>query len=1215
MKCPKCKSEVSPNDLICPTCKLKLMITCPRCKSLSRLGSSLCQKCGFVFVKFCPKCNSANYASATHCRKCFYELPNVEEAKKVEDNNLKEEINEQKQNIQEKKVEEIKETQPQPQPQLKMEQVELQSNPAKDKIKQKIKEKVQNVTPKLVVMVDFISLKNIFEKYKDEEFEQKVLLNIRAAIRIGFNAECDFIKPNVACFKTNYVRKIGFLSKANKFKEEIAKLNNILAEILGANISYKFAITTEEEFKENKNIEQLEHGIEKDIIVSCNAYKILNDEISLIKISNNSYKMVFLDQKPVFTQNETTNTQDAVALIKDAINNASSEIKAISVSAPRGFGKTHLLESLQEQLEEDQNVILMGQCTPLTQVTPMGLFQDIFLSLFRLTFAPSKYEERVKDVRDYLLKNLPIDATKNSDIVDNLINIIYPIKEDFYENIFQNKQKTFQDIKTILELLRGDNKLVLIIDDFDLVDESSFEFLKYLIQNDFLETSKLLLLYKNQHAIEMYIQSEKLPKNACLNINLAAKDNDYVKKYIKEKFNEEKVLPDEILNQILAYGQGNFAYIEQALHYLKDTNKICLEDGKYYFDENYIDECIPQTLDEILDLRCNILKEHYEQEYNLLSLSSLLGGRFNKSALAKVLNLEEDDFNKIANKLIDKCFIKKVSLNSYVFKNNLVWSYIYDRAKNDESMRELQNEFLNEICKRKISSPAIKALLAQTTENKDLAFNLWTQNLKYASYIGDVNLYILSQKQSLSLLENAMISNKPYVKNNICERVGKLIYEKNPKEAIDYLSNAVIWAKEKGDENKVIELSGYLIQSCKITQNYPAIIETVDNILELFNKQKCDFQRALIKTRKLNALLKIGNWEEIINLVNNEINPVLQEYFKHPKNYDYISILDVYKTWLSANVTLAHSYAQQGSCLAFTLIEELEKEIFKDKNKNIDLLHTKLQLAFATATAYTIKGITKISDDILQSVVKDFSYAIEEPAIVSEWNFINLVNKIMKHDMENIKNELFEAVAFANNNNDENSKNLLKILLAFVLLEESDNLKALEICDQQMSYFTSKQRTTLGALLSWYVGAKASLQLNDSERCIKICEKSIKICKDSRKNSIYFNILFNKLLAQAYLKQSDIESAKMYTELALQEAIAQENDGLQIDLLSLRAKCLEETLPLLNSEKQSEIAQKIIKIYEKAISIANKINANKKHYIAQKNLTAFKAHCQLKEIE
>ena len=293
MNCPKCKTEISPKDTVCPKCKLRLVFECPRCKSQIKIGSSSCKKCGFVFVKFCPECNSANYVSTTHCRKCFYHFKEDEEAlENIQIQNI------QTQNIQPKESKK--------EPVIKKEP-EIKNAPA-----------APAPSSRLDVFVDFLTLKNVFEKYKDEEFKQKVILNIKTAIKLAFNVTPDFIKEDIVNFKINYSKKIGFLEKVNKFSEEFSKFNLILNETLGADISFKFAVLAEGEIKahgtQKQHIKQLDFGIEKDIITSEGAYKILSDEIPLIKISPESYKMVFLDQKPEFTQSKSVKEDVALEL-------------------------------------------------------------------------------------------------------------------------------------------------------------------------------------------------------------------------------------------------------------------------------------------------------------------------------------------------------------------------------------------------------------------------------------------------------------------------------------------------------------------------------------------------------------------------------------------------------------------------------------------------------------------------------------------------------------------------------------------------------------------------------------------------------------------------------------------------------------------------------------------------------------------------------------
>ena len=470
----------------------------------------------------------------------------------------------------------------------------------------------------------------------------------------------------------------------------------------------------------------------------------------------------------------------------------------------------------------------------------------------------------------------------------------------------------------------------------------------------------------------------------------------------------------------------------------------------------------------------------------------------------------------------------------------------------------------------------------------------------------------MSQKQSLINLEGLNLPQEGYIRNNIYERLGKLTYKKNPIQAIEYLSNAVVEAKNQENTKKIIELSGYLTESCKLAQKYPAVIETIDNLLNLFEgKSKAEIQKALIKTRKLGALLAVGNYEEINNTVNTEINLVLSEAIRQKKKLSYISKEDLYRSWIDSNITLIEAYAYQGNPVAFELVDVVEKEIFKDE-KNVDEeLEKKLKLS--CALCYTTKGIFSQSDEILHTLIKELSNSKEDSMLTSKWNMITLFNKILRSDFENIKEDLFEAATYANNIGDNFTKNILKTLLAYVILEEGDSLRALEICQEQMNYF-SNEKIALGALIAWYISAKATLNISGADKAIEICEKSIQISESTKINSIWFKVLFQILMAHAYIIKGDLESAKMYTELASQDVNQNELNYFMLLIVRLRALIMQESVDSIEKDKKPELALAAVKMFEKALSLSNKLNLEKLNYKIQKELTSFKASCQLKRI-
>ncbi len=1213
MICPKCKTEVSENDVFCPNCKLRLIFTCPSCKSPTRLGPSVCPKCGFSFIKFCPDCGAKNFSWSSTCRKCG----SVFDADKIL---AREEKKSSKKVLDTQNLPKI-----QPEEKKKKPLFDLTNSAKETKI-----EGIKDDSDKpLLFYIDFINLDKIFEKYDKEEFKQKVIQNIKTTVKIVFSTACEFVNSHCVVLKFKYTKQTNILKIIEEFNNEFYKFNEILEKTLDCGLAYKFAISTIEEVKRNKGMNQLKYGIERDIIVSSGTYSKLSNELSLIKIAADSYKMVYLEQKPPQEQQEDEKYDKTMEKILENLEDNDSKIRALAVSAPCGAGKTHLMDNVCYQISKAKykNTLLFhSRCSALTQISPYGLIQSFFVNLFECPVVLS-HDFNIKYFEQVVLEKLGLEKIEE-DKLETLANLVYPLKKDYFENILINKELTYTCLKDVFEYLKKKKRIIIAIDDFDLIDESSYGFIKYLVeQNYFKNDAKLLLTYKDKHSISVYFQTNKLDASQCLNISLRSFNTSESKIFIKKNLGEEPDVPNEILTQIAYNAQGNIAYIEQLLQYMFERKILFPQDKKIKFDKKYIDMEIPKTLEDCFKDRLEFLKNNAQNEYIFLNIASLLGDCLDFSILSKVFEINKDEYFALVMKLTKKGYLKRKYEDVYCFKNSLTWSYCYIKAKEEEIIKKYSLKLLTELNSRITTTPLICPILAQITGNKELAFSLWTQSLRPSCYIGDVNIYAMAQKQSLILLESVKLDDIEYIKNNICERLGKLVYLKNPQEAKDYLTNVIV-DLEKNIEKmpeakdvlvaKLIDISGYLTKSLYLTQDYTGVVEVVDNILKYFaikdnqdKKYVHELKIALIKTRKLEALLNLGSWEEVAVLVNTEINPVLQKNLNIFIKHKWITTSQMVQIWFEANIILAQSYAQQGNPLAMELISQIEKELYKEKDSKADYL--KIRLAYATAMANTVQGNFDESDLILQDIVTDFSYVIDSPALVNQWNVINLINKILRGDFDTIKNELFEASTIANNSGDEVAKNLIKTLLAYVLLKEKSYLKAIEIATAQMQFFSSK-KIAFGALLAWYISAASTAYNKADMYCIEICEKAVKICENAQNNNVYFKVLFQELIAKSYFKLGDFENAKMYCELALANAKENDLDYLKLNLNNLKAEILREETNKQPQNKKKEYAQNVLKLYNRNMDLARKLNLSNQIKKIEKDITSFRAFCQLNRI-
>ena len=138
----------------------------------------------------------------------------------------------------------------------------------------------------------------------------------------------------------------------------------------------------------------------------------------------------------------------------------------------------------------------------------------------------------------------------------------------------------------------------------------------------------------------------------------------------------------------------------------------------------------------------------------------------------------------------------------------------------------------------------------------------------------------------------------------------------------------------------------------------------------------------------------------------------------------------------------------------------------------------------------------------------------------------------MKKDYDSLTTELFNVVAYANNANDNFTKNVLKTILAKILQDKNDTKRALEILEEQVSYF-AKEKIATGVLLSWLFIANIRLITKGTQFALDIATKALDIAQSPNINNYFFIAEFNKLIGEIYIAKQDFESAKVYTEKSI----------------------------------------------------------------------------------
>ena len=317
----------------------------------------------------------------------------------------------------------------------------------------------------------------------------------------------------------------------------------------------------------------------------------------------------------------------------------------------------------------------------------------------------------------------------------------------------------------------------------------------------------------------------------------------------------------------------------------------------------------------------------------------------------------------------------------------------------------------------------------------------------------------------------------------------------------------------------------------------------------------------------------------------------------------------LFKTWLRTYIILANALVMQGSNRAYEIISILFEII--DRNNLSDPLlicKTKLALAFAN----TLKGDIKSSQAILNEIIQNNVMENLDNEILANWNIINILNKFICKTYTNLNQDLFQVVAFANNINDQLTKNVLKTFLGKYLKDTNKLKQSLEIYNEELSYF-SQERNATGAMLCWYLISELNMKLEGPDKALSVAIKALDVAKNPRINSYLFIVLYNKIIAEMQMQKGDYENAKISIEKAIMFARKFEMQNLLANLYLLYGRYLQD-LTLTKTDSGVAYMSNAFKMYKKAYSISKEINNEVLSNEVIKATNALKSFCQLNRI-
>lgn len=875
----------------------------------------------------------------------------------------------------------------------------------------------------------------------------------------------------------------------------------------------------------------------------------------------------------------------------------------LDLSAPDGAGKSTLVSSIIQSLQQENFIWLIGFCQPLNQLLPYSFFQDLFKKLLGLPLFVSNIDES-RDALNTLLKT-------NIGISDPRINNIFNrfLFNDFNEcstNIDINRDEIFNAIKYVIDAINKQANITIIIEDFEYIDSASLACLKNLLKRGFLNKKNFILINHNQSVdLQEQFPLENLKKKI-LSISLKSMTPDDLNLSLLGMLNNQDVIPAKIKNKIFQYSKDAPLYMEQALWYLFQTGAIVSTETTFSFNPQAENIEMPPDPDELISARIRLISNASPEAIRIIMSASLFGIKFIPSFVQMISQVEEQQFNQLLQMLINNGVFAAVDQFNVRFKHNWIWKVVYEQSFAEEHIIDCGTRLLG--LYEKYTTNTSSAILARHAEEAQLKketyiyYNLASQE---SFNFGDPSTFTDFQNKIIELLPETGLSDeeKNEYKLNIEEQIGKINYEFNPNIAVSYLSNAIINEEKQNNSVKIIELTGYIARSCEISGNFSGVIECCDKALSLIDSNKYPLETILLNYYKLESTFNLGRFEETIVNATNEVLPKLNKYIANNKTIRGISISELKNIEFEAEITLAKAYVYQGNKQALDLtgsiISKAQKENFTEYE---------LQALFLQALFMTIQGNKNACNETFV-VIKEKLETIEAPdKFKLYWYFIVIISNITGGSFKQLKELCNSAIIMANVFNEYNILTLLKLILGRYYEEYGQFKEALNYYDEIVNYCSEKKMAT-GALFSWYLASNHEAKIGSQERAVEIAERAIEIAQKPNITNYLAEILLHKVIAKVRTSKRDFEGAQINIETAIN--IAEKNNLLicLVDLYIAFGQVYRQNAAV-NFEQRQNSANIANRLYTKALSFAEQIDDHYLISLAEKEISELGYFCK-----
>lgn len=1108
MECPKCGFEIDDKTMVCPNCKKVLKLACPICKTIN--DTNTCRKCGYVIISKCHNCGKINQTINKKCRKCGFD---TEKSVIMNESNTEDFV---MLTLDFPNMDEMKNY--------------LGSAMLLNKFKINLDNLIKDYAKSIGLRRQLIGKTYVIRCDKDYTFNSSSSTAIKAAIdllNLITALNCKLTKKKNATIRCNmFLLKRSINDNPNDIDSgyNISLLNQILNK-REDKILNTFQVLTDDHVSD---------AIGTDYKLSPLNSVLINDEMVMFyEIDLREFVKVEYPEEEEETEIEVPNFVQNMLIEQDkldgeALNNLDSnedpdniydietinfdEIKADFIrtenvdvlfhilnkfqAIPKGIVAIKTLEMYKPYTLKVLNAasetgkfsnIISITCYDEMKYSPYAFFRDLVSAIFEYTVSQKLFSQN------------DFSMFKSVD-PDGLIKDLIALQKRNDNNSEDTRYVYFDIFLTLLQIIP---KTLIFIEDFDKIDSSSYDVLKFLFEAFEKLDISFLISYDKDFSLHRDCHF-LLSKPYYTEITL--KPTSFEKLIEENKIYYRNILNNFYFQRVAKYACGSSLFIDIAIQYL-------IESGVYAADDDSIEMVnpktiiIPSSLDKLVARRLNLLQDN-EDVMKFLTSIILLGTRIDMGTIDSLGYKNKKD---IIQKLSDMGFLYEYNNCVYFPNYNLLRKNLLDTISKIY-LKEVAQELLDKVFNPDMPSP-VKAYLYALLDDIDDERIQWEQLADINLSLGDFSAYLNCTNKILDLLSKnddpEQVDSIEHYKQHLYENISNNLYDYVPDKTSDIAEVTLKNLEKTTDTDKIILLCNKMINGSLFVGNYNHALELTHKVLSLLppsslNPADANFNSYffLMSVIHIQILFNIGALVDCLDIGYKVLNVINNQTINNLKP-DYMSEDD----FKSLIVDSAGYVALANVLLVLGNVDEFLKILRGELNcipKSYDLFVVLQNL---------LHGKQIKSVNITVSENDRFGMVI-----------VNIINAFISFsgDYKLFAEYIYKAKIIAKRNRLHQLELFADLMIGYSYMELGSYKKADSIIYKIIKETNNNGMTTL-LYVAWYVMSELHLKQNKYEVAFGIINNSLIQLEKNNTTSEYLLMLFkyNMYKVMMFKKQYD----------------------------------------------------------------------------------------------